>query len=138
MFIYLLAFDEYRTRWAIIAVPRILQPILSVFNVVFLLPSGKVSMLVLLAVLAIPGFVIKQIINVVQLRTAAEELVAYDLRNAAPGAGVDTDNNTKGHIKHSSTNTGVVPSVVESTRSRRGRSASTLRVRSSSRQRTKN
>ena len=40
----------------------------------------------LLALAALPGFAVKQLVNVVQLRTAAQQLVAYDRRQGAKRA----------------------------------------------------
>jgi CDP-diacylglycerol--inositol 3-phosphatidyltransferase len=76
LYAYLLGHDEYQ-KWAPVAMPRAVQPVFSAAGLK-LLPGGKVPLLWLLVAVVVPGFVIKQAINVVQLRTAAAQLVAYD------------------------------------------------------------
>lgn len=76
LYAYLLGHEEYQ-HWAPVGMPKALHPIFSAAGFK-LLPGGKVPLLCILCALVIPGFVIKQAINVVQLRTAAAQLVAYD------------------------------------------------------------
>ena len=42
------------------------------------LPAGGLPWLAIVALLAVPGFLVKQVVNVIQLRTAAQQLVLYD------------------------------------------------------------
>lgn len=76
LFAYLLGHEEFQ-KWGPVGAPKAVQQIFSAAGV-SLLPGGKVPFLWILCALVIPGFVIKQAINVVQLRTAAAQLVAYD------------------------------------------------------------
>ena len=76
LFAYLLAHKEYQ-NWAPVAVPAPLQQVLTSAGLT-LLPGGKIALLYVLSAMSVPGFVIKQAINVVQLRTAAQQLVQYD------------------------------------------------------------
>ena len=74
LLLYLLAQPSFK-EWALVSVPQCIVGFLPVA----MLTNGKVSALVLLALAAVPGFAIKQLINVEQLRTAADQMVQYDL-----------------------------------------------------------
>ena len=76
LFVYLLAHEKFQ-QWVPVAVPAVVQTALTTAGFK-LLPGGKIPLLCILSTLTLPGFVIKQAINVVQLRTAAAQLVAYD------------------------------------------------------------
>lgn len=76
LFVYLLAHPMFQ-QWVPVAVPVVVQQALTAAGLE-LLPGGKIPLLCVLCTTTLPGFVIKQAINVVQLRTAAAQLVAYD------------------------------------------------------------
>ena len=78
LLLYLLAFPQFHAL-APLSFPRLVVSFMEQSLGVGFLPGGKVPLVCVLCVLALPGFVIKQAINVVQLRTAAEQLVAYDI-----------------------------------------------------------
>jgi CDP-diacylglycerol--inositol 3-phosphatidyltransferase len=80
LYAYLLGHEEYQ-KWVPVRMPKAVQSLAAAGGVT-LLPGGKVPVLCLLCALVIPGFVIKQAINVVQLRTAAAQLVAYDQKRS--------------------------------------------------------
>lgn len=83
LLLYLMAHPEYR-GWAPVALPGPLAAAAKESG--WALGRGDtVPLLCLLAAAAIPGFAIKQAINVVQLRTAAAQLVAYDKKRDARG-----------------------------------------------------
>lgn len=71
LLLYLLAQPQFST-WGLLAIPEYIGSFLPGH-------CEDVSVLVLFAIVTIPGFAIKQFINVQQLRAAAEQLVQYDL-----------------------------------------------------------
>ena len=76
LFAYLLGHDEFHS-WMAIGLPVVVRQAAAAVGLK-LLPGGKISFLYVMCAVSLPGFIIKQAINVVQLRTAAAELVAFD------------------------------------------------------------
>lgn len=72
--VYLLHWEQYRS-WGRVPLPAALRPHLN-----GLLPAGGVPGVALLALVALPGTAIKQMINVVQMRAAMALLVLHDRR----------------------------------------------------------
>ncbi len=78
--IYLLSWQQYR-QWAPLPLPAALLPHAQLIpGADALLAGGGLPAVALVAVLALPGTLIKQACNWVQLRNAAQGLVEYDLR----------------------------------------------------------
>jgi len=76
LFLYLMAFKEFRGAAAPVTLPRAAMHVLEGWDM--LTTRGDVPVLGLLSALALPGFCIKQMVNVSQLRTAAAQLVELD------------------------------------------------------------
>jgi CDP-diacylglycerol--inositol 3-phosphatidyltransferase len=75
--LYLLATPAY-AAWGSVPLPAAARPLLAGL----LPPGGRVPALALWGAAMLPGFAIKQLINVVQLRTAAAQMVQYDQQQA--------------------------------------------------------
>jgi CDP-diacylglycerol--inositol 3-phosphatidyltransferase len=77
---YLLSWQQYR-EWARLQLPaQLLHCVHLIPGAGALLLGGGVPAIALLALLALPGTLIKQVCNWVQLQNAAQSLVEYDLR----------------------------------------------------------
>ncbi|KDD73918.1 hypothetical protein H632_c1731p0 [Helicosporidium sp. ATCC 50920] len=70
--LYLLAWPQWRAAWPVALPPALAARLPPRFA------PDEVPAVALLALAALPGTVIKQVVNVVQLRTAAQRLVEYD------------------------------------------------------------
>lgn len=79
LFAYLLAYKEYQSIASPLAMPKALRPMLKEYLGIEV-AGGRIPFVGLLAVVALPGFCIKQFVNVVQLRTAANQLIEYDAK----------------------------------------------------------
>lgn len=77
--LYILHWPQYRA-WALVPLPAPLRPLLNGHLSSSSGSSGGLPLVALIAVLVVPGVLVKQLVNVVQLRTAAVQLAELDQR----------------------------------------------------------
>jgi CDP-diacylglycerol--inositol 3-phosphatidyltransferase len=77
---YLLSWQQYK-QWALLPLPaQLVQHLEHIPGAEALSSTGGVPLIAVLALLALPGTMIKQVCNWVQLSNAAQGLVEYDLQ----------------------------------------------------------
>lgn len=87
--LYLLSWPAW-AAWGAVALPAaaagLLSPLLDAAGLA-LLPGGALPAVALLAAFCVPFAALKQVVNVVQLRAAANQLAALDAAKGRPKAG---------------------------------------------------